>query len=98
VSEWVGSEQGAPKPKGKKEKSDVPTTYLPFLRFFEIFSSDFRKYFYGVLGLLMQRNGQKRDKKKSMGKYERKNVFFGQKFLTWTSPKKFLMVFLNSPC
>jgi hypothetical protein len=30
-----------------------------------------------------------------------KSVFFpqlfGQKFLTWTSPKKFLMVFLNSP-
>jgi hypothetical protein len=43
-----------------KTKSDVPT-YLPFLRFFEIFRSDFRKYFYGVFGLLMQRNGQKRD-------------------------------------
>jgi hypothetical protein len=70
----------------KKKKSDVPT-YLPFLRFFEIFRSDFRKYFYGVFGLLMQRNGQKRDKKNSMGKDERKKVFFfstfsGQKFLT----------------
>jgi hypothetical protein len=37
-----------------------------------------------------------------MGKDER--IFFfplnfsGQKFLTWTPPKKFLMVFLNSPC
>jgi hypothetical protein len=51
--------QGAPK---KKKKNDVPT-YLLFLRFFEIFWSDFRKYFYGVFGLLMQRNGQKRDKK-----------------------------------
>jgi hypothetical protein len=60
--------QGAP--KGKK-KHDVPT-YLPFLRLFEIFRSDFRKYIYGVFGLLMQRNGQKRDKKKSMGKDERK--------------------------
>ena len=68
--------QGAPK---EEKKSDVPT-YLPFLRFFEIFRSDFRKYFYGVFGLLMQRNGQKRDKKKSMGKDERKKVFFSQLF------------------
>ena len=48
------------------KKIDVRTylpTYLPFLRFFEIFRSDFRKYFYGVFGLRMQRNGQKRDKK-----------------------------------
>jgi hypothetical protein len=48
----------------------------------------------------MLRNGQKRDKK-SMGKYDRKKVFFlnffGQNFLTWTSPQFFLMVFLNSP-
>jgi hypothetical protein len=51
--------QGAP--KKKKEKSDVPT-YLPtfFEVFFEIFRFDFRKYFYGAFGLLMQRNGQKR--------------------------------------
>jgi hypothetical protein len=71
--------QGAPK---KKKKTGVPT-YLPFLRFFEIFRSDFRKYFYGVFGLLMQRNGQKRDKfrwEKTKGK---KNLnFFGQKLLT----------------
>jgi hypothetical protein len=63
--------QGAPK-GGEK------TTYLPtylFLRFFEIFRSDFRKYFYGDFGLLMQRNGQKRDKK-MMGKDNRKKVFF----------------------
>jgi hypothetical protein len=64
--------QGAPK---KKTKNDVPT-YLPFLRFFEIFRSDLRKYFYGVFGLLMQRNGQKRDKRNPMGKDERKKVFF----------------------
>jgi hypothetical protein len=31
---------------------------------------DFRKYFDGVFGLLMHRNGQKRDKK-TMGKDER---------------------------
>jgi hypothetical protein len=48
--------QGAPK---KKKKKGVPTCL--FLRFFEIFRSDFRKYFYGVFGLPMQRNGQKRD-------------------------------------
>jgi hypothetical protein len=63
----------------KKQKTGVPT-YLPFLRFFEIFRSDFRKYLYGVFGLLMQRNGQKRDKKKSMGKDDRKKVFFSQLF------------------
>jgi hypothetical protein len=87
--------QGAPKKKKRR-------TYLPFLRFFAIFRSDFRKHFYGVFGLLMQRNGRKRDKTKSMGKDDRKKVFFlnffGQIFLAWTSPKKFFMVFLNSPC
>jgi hypothetical protein len=44
----------------EKKKSDVPT-YLLFLSFFEVFSTDFRKYFYGVFELLMQRKGQKRD-------------------------------------
>jgi hypothetical protein len=43
--------------------------------------------------------------KKIGGKMENttgKNIFFlnffGQKLLTWTSPKRFLLVFLNSPC
>ena len=85
----------------EKKKSDVPT-YLPFLRFFEIFRSDLRKYFYGVFGLLMQRNGQKRDKKNRWEKTKGKKFFFlnffGQKFLTCISPKKCFMVFLNSPC
>ena len=76
--------QGAPKKK-KKKRGYLPT-YL-FLRFFEIFRSDFRKYFYGVFGLLMQRNGQKRDKKKIDGKRRKEKSFFflnffGQKFLT----------------
>jgi hypothetical protein len=64
--------QGAPKKKKKKRRTYLPTF---FLRFFEIFRSDLRKYFYGVFGLLMQRNGQKRDKKKIDGKRrkEKKN-------------------------
>jgi hypothetical protein len=47
----------------EEKKTKNGGTYLPafFMRFFEIFRSDFRKYFYGVFGLLMQRNGQKRD-------------------------------------
>ena len=88
--------QGAQKKKPKK--TDVPT-YLLFLRFFEIFRSDFRKYFYGVFGLLMQRNGQKRDKQnrweKTTGKWFIFLNFFGQKFLTWTFPKKFFIDFLT---
>jgi hypothetical protein len=62
---------------------------VPFLRFLAIFRSDFRKYFYGVFGLLMQRNGQKRDKKKTMGKDDRKKIFFSQVF----RPKVFDMDF-----
>jgi hypothetical protein len=40
----------------EEKKTKNGGTYLPtylFLRFFEIFRSDFRKYFYGVFGLLM---------------------------------------------
>jgi hypothetical protein len=90
------------KGRQREKKNDVPT-YLPFfLRFFEIFRSDFRKYVYGVFGLLMQRNGQKRDKKKLWEKTTGKKFFFlnffGQKLLTWSSPKKLFVVFLNSPC
>jgi hypothetical protein len=50
--------------KGRSIKKNKKRGYLPtylFLRFFEIFRSDFRKYFCGVFGLLMPRNGQKRD-------------------------------------
>ena len=46
-------------PRGAKERNKK-ATYLPTY-FFEFFRSDFRKYFNGVFGLLMQRNGQKRD-------------------------------------
>jgi hypothetical protein len=57
--ETQGSRPSRGAEENKKKKSDVPT-YL-FLRFFEVFGSDFRKYFNGVFGLPMQRNGQKRD-------------------------------------
>jgi hypothetical protein len=67
----VGSGHKAQGEKRKKKKATYLPTYL-FLRFFEIFRSDFRKYFYGILGLLVQRNAQKRDKTKSMGKDDRK--------------------------
>jgi hypothetical protein len=97
---YRGKGQGAPQKKNQKKATYLPT-YLPFLRFFEIFRSDFRKYFYGVLKLLMQRNGQKCYKKNRWEKTEGTKFFFlnffGQKFLTWTSPKKFFVVFLNSP-
>jgi hypothetical protein len=83
------SHKGRRTPNAEETKRKKRRTYLPFLRFFEIFWSDFRKYFYGVFGLLMQRNGQKRDKKKSMGKDERKKVFFSQLF----RPKVFDMDF-----
>jgi hypothetical protein len=76
-------------------------TAVLFLRFFEIFRSDFRKYLYGVFGLLMLRNGQKRDKK-SKKKDDRKKVFFstffGKKVFDMDFPKKVFVVFLNSPC
>jgi hypothetical protein len=74
--QW-GWGQGAP--KKKKQKTGVPT-YLPFLRFFEIFRSDFRKHFYGVFGLLMQRNGQKRDKNNFDGKRRKEKSFFFSTF------------------
>jgi hypothetical protein len=83
---FPGGRQGAP--KKKKEKSDVPI-YLPFLRFFEIFRSDFRKHFYGAFGLLIQRNGQKRYKKIFDGKRRKEKSFFPQLF----RPKAFDMDF-----
>jgi hypothetical protein len=81
-----GKGPGAPKEKEKK------ATYLPtclFLRFFEILRSDFRKHFYGVFRLLMQRNGQKRDKKNRWEKTKGKKFVFSQLF----RPKVFDMDF-----
>jgi hypothetical protein len=53
-----------------------------------------------VLDLLMQRNGQKRDKKKSKGKNDRIIFpnFFGKKFLAWAFPKKFFLGVFELPC
>jgi hypothetical protein len=82
----------------EKKKSDVPT-YL-FLRFFDVFRSDFRKHFYGVFGLLMQRNGQKRDQKKRWEKTtgKKKSQLFRPKVFDMDFPQKVFVVFLNSPC
>jgi hypothetical protein len=95
--------KGRRRKKRKKKKATCTyrrfgPTYLPFLRFFEIFWSDFRNILMVFLGSSCRKNGQKRDKNKSMGKDERKKKcfflnFFGQKFLTWISPKKFLWCF-----
>jgi hypothetical protein len=96
-----GPSQNTRRGKGRQKKNQKKTTYLPtylFLRFCEIFRSDFRKYFYGVFGLLMQRNGQKRNNfflgwEKTTGKKFLFLNFFGQKFLTWIFPKRFLWCF-----
>jgi hypothetical protein len=81
-------EQGAPEKKKKKKK--MRRTYLSavFEIFCEVFRSDFKKYFCGVFGLLMQRNGKK-TRQKSIGKDERKKVCFSQLF----RPKAFDMGF-----
>jgi hypothetical protein len=86
-----------PKARGAEEKKSEVGTMVPFLRFFKIFRSDFRKYFNGVFEFLMQRNGQKRDKKTKRKTTGNKffSSTFGKKLLTRTSPKKLFMVFLN---
>jgi hypothetical protein len=84
----LGNSKTPSKGRRRKKKSDAPT-YLPVLIFFDIFWSDFRKYLYGVFGLLMQRNGQKRDKKNRWEKTKGKKFFFSQLF----RPKVFDMDF-----
>jgi hypothetical protein len=74
-----------PKPKTQgalNKKSDVPT-YLLFLRFFKIFSSDLENTFYGILKLLMQKNGQKHERNQIWGNRTGKVSFlnfFGKRF------------------
>jgi hypothetical protein len=58
--------------KGRRRKQKGKATYLPtclFLRFLRFFS-------HGVLGIPMQRNGQKRDKKSRWEKTTGKKFFF----------------------
>jgi hypothetical protein len=80
--------QGAPKKQQKKRRTYLRPACL-FLRFPGlVLETKFVVFF----GLLMQRNGQKRDKKiDGKIRQEKKNLnFFGQKFLTWTFPNFFL--------
>jgi hypothetical protein len=77
---------GSPHLKGHLRGGGGGRTYLPtylFLRFFEIFRPDFRKYFYGVFELLMQRNSQKRDKKIEGEGEKRRNFCSSQLQLFW---------------
>jgi hypothetical protein len=71
------------KGKGRRNKTKK-TTCLPaylFLRFFEVIRSDFRKCFYGVFGLPMQRNGQKNAiRKNRWEKTAGKKFLFSQLF------------------
>jgi hypothetical protein len=57
----------------KEKKATCLPNYLPFFAIFEIFRSDFRKYFYGVFELLMQRNCQENAIKKIEGKKRQEN-------------------------
>jgi hypothetical protein len=63
----------------RKKKTEVGAM-VPVLRFFEIFRSVFRKYFCDVFGFLMQRNGQKRDKKNQREDDRKKNQAFDMDF------------------
>jgi hypothetical protein len=75
----------------KKRGGNEAGATVIVLRFFGIFRSVFRKYFCGVFGLLVQRNGQKRDKKFE-GKRRQEKSFFSQLF--W--PKGFDMGFTKT--
>jgi hypothetical protein len=74
-------------------------TYLPtfFVRFFEIFRSDFRNMFMVFLGASSRETAKNAIKKNRWEKDDRKKVFFlnffGQRLLTWTSPKTFFWCF-----
>jgi hypothetical protein len=76
-----------------KKATHLPTYF--FLRFFDIFRSDFGKYFCGVFYFLMQRNGQKRDKKQiERKKMTQQNIppqlfchFFVDTFSSWEMHK-----------
>jgi hypothetical protein len=90
-----GPGQGALKKKRKKESEVGAMCHVPWHHFFfVIFENfglilDFRIYVGGVFELLMQRNGQKRDRKKVFVFLN----FFGKTFWTSTFPKKLLWCF-----
>jgi hypothetical protein len=92
-------------PRGAKEKKKRRTTgtYLPtfFDFFFEIFRSDFQNICMVFLGSSFRETAKNAMNKNRWEKTEGKKFFFlnffGQKLLTWTPPKKFFLVFLNSP-
>jgi hypothetical protein len=71
-----------------KTKNDAPT-YLPFLRFFKTFRSDFSKYFSGVLGSSC-RETAKNATKQIDGKRRKEKSFF---FLNFFGQKLFDMDF-----
>jgi hypothetical protein len=79
--------------EGRRRKKKKRRTYLPFLRFFEIFRSDFRKYFYGVFGSSCRETAKNAIKTNRWEKTKGKKFFFlnffGQKFLTYIFPQKF---------
>jgi hypothetical protein len=77
---WLGPGgvwQGAP--KKKKKKATYLPTYLPFLRFFEIFRSGFRKHFVVFLGSSC-RETAKNAIKKIDGKRRKETSFFFSTF------------------
>jgi hypothetical protein len=91
---FVGSTRSAlsRSARGAQENPPPPgvPTYLPFLRFFLRFSGlILENIFYGGFGLLMQRNGQKCDKKNRWEKTTGKKFFF----LNFFRPRAFDMYF-----
>jgi hypothetical protein len=66
----VDTKQGSRRKKRKKATypgTHLPTSYL-FFEICEVFRCGLGKHFGGVFELVMQKNGQKRDKKKMEGK------------------------------
>jgi hypothetical protein len=78
--------QGAP--KKKRKKTGVPT-YLPFLRFFEIFRSDFRNIVVVFLGSSCRETAKNAIKENRWGKTTGKKFFF----LNFFRPKVFDIYF-----
>jgi hypothetical protein len=96
--QWQTRNRSALDTRGDEEnKQKKGRTYLPtfFLRFFEIFRSDFRKYFVVFLGSSC-RETAKNAIKKSMGKDDREKKTLN--FFGFPPKQKVFVVFLSSPC